>query len=395
MNNPPETSDLSCLNISLENVRSISVKLNDGIPPIQSVISQDQAILNPFRYIPDDIILTIFEWCCSSDQGADSLSSSRAPWTLSHVSRRWRTLAISAPCLWTDVDIAFQHIDTSIPNERESLAFKLDLYLSRSAQCDLFVHFGGRDVVCFEEYLPLLLPTANRWKSLTFQVHNSTFPLGLAGCRFERLTELNVFFWFHVPDGYRSIWHVPNLRHLQLSGSPSGTVDIDWEGIRRYGCDEHGLRHLPKLTALEHLSLNVRVLDRALGILTSLGVSLPLTLPTVRSIYMCQKDNIQAIDTLSDFFLLPSLTTLSIDLANHGWRFPTFNGSLHLLQNLSLISDSYICLEGEYPFDEQVLRSFLAECTSVTALYLKMGDSSEGAILHALGYDGALPSTLR
>ena len=55
--------------------------------------------------------------------------------------------------------------------------------------------------------------------------------------------------------------------------------------------------------------------------------------------------------------------------------------------------DGYISLEleGEYPFDKPALKAFLVECTSVTALYLKMGDSSEEAILRALAYDGALP----
>ena len=77
----------------------------------------------------------------------------------------------------------------------------------------------------------------------------------------------------------------------------------------------------------------------------------------------------------------------------HGeWRFPRFDGSIRCFQNLSIISSLSWAQSDVYDHDsdEAALRSFFAECTSVTALYLDMNVAEE-EILHALGDMCALP----
>lgn len=355
-------------------------------------IAQHEAILNPLRSIPDDMLLAIFQWSSSSDtQGLDSMSSSRAPWTLSHVSRRWRNLSISSPRLWTNININFRDLETSTRHERDRMSFKLNLHVRRSAECDLFVrvisHLRNR-VTFLDECFGLLLPTAHRWKTLSVSVHSSALALQLAESRFERLTKMEMNLW----EPIRQVpWHVPNIRDLRLSGRPFEAVDFPWESITSYVCNENGVVHLPKLSALEDLKLDIIEFSKAFGVFTSMDVSFPLTLQKLRSISLWQKFSSQSIDILSQIFLLPSLTSLTVRMGPGRWRFPTFNGSIRHLQNLCITSSSGLATAYSlHDTDKPALISFLADCTSVTALYLEI-NVAEKEILHALADESALP----
>lgn len=248
-NDPPEGTDRHFVSRSLESAQSVSASLNTGILAMKraleemetahatviKTIAQHEAILNPLRSIPDDILLAIFQWSSSSDShGLDSMSSSRAPWTLSHVCRRWRNLSISSPRLWTNININSRDLKTSTRHERDRMSFKLDLHVRRSAECDLFVrvisHLRNR-VTFLDECFGLLLPTAHRWKTLSVSVHSSALALQLAESRFERLTKMEINLW----EPIRQVpWHVPNIRDLRLPGRPFEAVDFPWESITSY-----------------------------------------------------------------------------------------------------------------------------------------------------------------
>lgn len=204
-------------------------------------IAQHKAILSPLRSLPDDILLTIFQWASSSDtRGVDSMSSSRAPWTLSHVSRRWRALAISSPCLWSNITIISRALDISTSHQRDKMSLKLNLHVRRSAECNLFVRVISNIItqVFLEEYLALLLPTAHRWKSLSLAIHSSALAVRLAECHFEHLTKMEL----NLREPVQVTCHAPNIRDLGLLGKHTGMVDLPWSRVTRYTCDESTLR---------------------------------------------------------------------------------------------------------------------------------------------------------
>ncbi|KAJ7041914.1 hypothetical protein C8F04DRAFT_888988, partial [Mycena alexandri] len=57
----------------------------------------------PLRRIPPEIIAEIFSWTMPTLREAvdrQRCSVMDSPWVLTHVSRRWRAVAISSPALW-------------------------------------------------------------------------------------------------------------------------------------------------------------------------------------------------------------------------------------------------------------------------------------------------------
>ncbi|KAF9029332.1 hypothetical protein BDZ89DRAFT_933125, partial [Hymenopellis radicata] len=63
-----------------------------------------KSLLHPIRSLPTELMSEIFSHCVPRgyvDEGClDSLDPRLAPWTLSHVCYRWRSLALSSPQLW-------------------------------------------------------------------------------------------------------------------------------------------------------------------------------------------------------------------------------------------------------------------------------------------------------
>ncbi len=71
---------------------------------VLSCIDDARSLLHPIRTINDDVLREIFSWCVydwedivSRRYGRhDSLGRLEPPWTLSHVSHRWRTISLSS-----------------------------------------------------------------------------------------------------------------------------------------------------------------------------------------------------------------------------------------------------------------------------------------------------------
>ncbi|PBK84180.1 hypothetical protein ARMGADRAFT_897714, partial [Armillaria gallica] len=66
------------------------------------------------RRLPDDILTVIFEHCVRNPTKLldswhtydyDSLVTDDAPWTLSHVCRQWRAVALNTARLWSCVNL--------------------------------------------------------------------------------------------------------------------------------------------------------------------------------------------------------------------------------------------------------------------------------------------------
>ncbi|KAH9891341.1 hypothetical protein C8Q73DRAFT_703848 [Cubamyces lactineus] len=94
--------------------------------------------LLPVHGIPPEILLHIFELAC--DHCYDGYVNFRhrhkghkppLPLLLTHVCRRWRDVALSAPVIWSRIDVPNKHL--------------LDLFLVRSGAAALSLHIGHED----------------------------------------------------------------------------------------------------------------------------------------------------------------------------------------------------------------------------------------------------------
>ncbi|TRM65864.1 hypothetical protein BD626DRAFT_546297 [Schizophyllum amplum] len=111
--------------------------------------------------IPNEVLAKIFEICVQDDaEQADRMLS-----MLEQICRRWRSVLLGTPTLWT-------HITLQHPNLRPRNQLSLmSAYLRRSGGCPLYVWLTDADDL--DDFLPLLQSHANRLRYLS--VNGRTF----------------------------------------------------------------------------------------------------------------------------------------------------------------------------------------------------------------------------
>ncbi len=106
--------------------------------------------------LPDDLLPLIFEFATPPGEG----SSRQAVW-LSHVSRRFRSIALETRCLWTTFD-------------GNATAEELDAFITRSGNhrdLDIVIH-GTMSNGKLHDFLDVCLPMASHWSTLTVASSN-------------------------------------------------------------------------------------------------------------------------------------------------------------------------------------------------------------------------------
>uniref|UniRef100_A0A0W0F4X1 F-box domain-containing protein n=1 Tax=Moniliophthora roreri TaxID=221103 RepID=A0A0W0F4X1_MONRR len=189
--------------------------------------------------LPPEILGHIFLLCPHENT---TLCPSGTPWTLSHVSRYWREVAINTPELWTSIRIDGYGITGLRPRTDSNGASKpkpinsltmLSSALEWSAGLPLHVwivsHVHG-SIEFYQCLYDLLMPTCTRWKSLKLsctldELFGSNF-LGRYGApTFPGLEELNVMPYDVIL--FNAIQrHAPQLNAVCLRGE----LSIFWEG---------------------------------------------------------------------------------------------------------------------------------------------------------------------
>lgn len=197
--------DLVIINVESIDALDIARKLRFEI--VASLI-QLSTILHPIRSVPDDIILSIFQWCTDSHEyrphrpdgyvgDYGSLDNRHPSWILSHVCRRWRRLALTSPSLWSVLNLSehslnrFEHI--ILPRLRLQLQRSgnapLAVVIDDDAPCAMVLH--GQDNV-----VSILRSTTHRWwyLKLSIQLPADVYDddAVFKGCSFASLTHLVV-----------------------------------------------------------------------------------------------------------------------------------------------------------------------------------------------------------
>ncbi|KAK0479845.1 hypothetical protein EDD18DRAFT_1364106 [Armillaria luteobubalina] len=162
----------------------------------QAIENQANAkkILSPSRRLPTELLTDIFIRCSSLHDRSDSpLDPSAFPWTLSHVCRKWRDVAIATPELWSSICLNFMHDRFLNGSCVREAAFMLGVILDRARPHDLDVFILFKDDISMHPSCVVLLPTVLYWKSL--EVYGPRNKLGfLSPCRgfFPRLETVQV-----------------------------------------------------------------------------------------------------------------------------------------------------------------------------------------------------------
>ena len=114
----------------------------------------------PVESLPDELLLDIFEYAQHSNSRGKCVLPTEV--LISHVSRRWRQLAVDNPKLWTQLVVTSQ-----MPSDR------ISTYLARSGQCLLDISFEllSRVLASTRTNLSImdtLMHHAERWRTFVF-----------------------------------------------------------------------------------------------------------------------------------------------------------------------------------------------------------------------------------
>ncbi|KAF7373588.1 hypothetical protein MSAN_00569200 [Mycena sanguinolenta] len=94
------------------------------------------------RRIPHDVLLEIFCACLPSEHNA-VIDPAEAPLILGRICKHWRSVAYSAPILWSTLHIPSPNYDYTPSKIRSKLETIVEEWLKRSATCPLSVSFFG------------------------------------------------------------------------------------------------------------------------------------------------------------------------------------------------------------------------------------------------------------
>ncbi|KAG7440056.1 uncharacterized protein BT62DRAFT_840452, partial [Guyanagaster necrorhizus] len=205
--------------------------------------------------VPNELLSYIFLYASSQTNAVH----------LSHVCSRWRNVALSTGSLWTDIIVTFPtsvgQLSCALTWLRRSRVHPLDLYLDfRDPDWDWDEHSHGFGPEDMQVVLRLLLPHANRWRSLSVLTDTwapmwtflkETQRVDMSSLRSVKLSRCNAYFVgkgeTFEPVGLKEPLRlfggqgISALKEVGLVG-----VHVDWTGS--------GLRNLVDLELKYHAS---------------------------------------------------------------------------------------------------------------------------------------------
>ncbi|KIY70030.1 hypothetical protein CYLTODRAFT_442250 [Cylindrobasidium torrendii FP15055 ss-10] len=337
---------------------------------LKTTLRAYDAVLTPIRQFPDDILSEIFEWCTHPDNSGvyelgNTLDPMAAPWTLSHVCRRWRLIALQSPRLWCNFNLDLDYTTGKI--SRRVLRRKIKTFLARSRGCDLHVTLGG---VEYDDVhvLYCLEPASERCVTLTLEVTGYHMWI-ISQWSFPRLTELDVdmsYMELVHPDKSQPITlhRAPRLRicHSQLA-----RLVIPWHQVVEcsivFGRFLDAER-LVEMLVVEWLQLKDPPRQATWG-------KPPVSLPSLRALHIVEELR-QAPDLdITAILDAPNINHLALTSVRSPPRYP----------NLAHISSLF--LESGTPQDASHIVALLREAPTVDELSL-MDRSARGRVLDAL-----------
>ncbi|KAJ7728293.1 hypothetical protein DFH07DRAFT_851234 [Mycena maculata] len=253
-NEHPTDAEVTDLQQTIEDSRNRIIQLDRAIAALQSTIDKHRRtrqmasdhirkstlILSVSRRLPTDILAEIFNWTVPDEPR--KRPTDRSPWVLGRICSRWRSISVSLPELWTN-------IDRKIP-----LAM-VKAHLDRSIPHPLTVELGYSDTGSVE----LLVTCSSRWEAADVEMRGFMGPaLTAIHGRLPALRRLK----YNDNRGFQSFGAfavAPALRHVVLSGRAS--LELPWAQLERLNLklsDSAGLAQLRLAQSLVELTVTGR-----------------------------------------------------------------------------------------------------------------------------------------
>ncbi|KAF9255897.1 hypothetical protein L218DRAFT_911884 [Marasmius fiardii PR-910] len=254
-------SRIQRLQVSMENLSEEKKRLRNRLKAYKPLI-------HPIRHLPDEVLSYIFRICVDMDveelhrrdstysqRYPGSLDTRKAPWVLGQICRKWRSLVLSLPQLWTTVDLDWRY-DEKLREYHPSLDVLLSIQLQRCRDQQLSVAYCGlrpsNSSNPFSSNVRLLLSLCSRsfqWSRATIRADaEGLLALSAYKGMFPHLVDLHVHFLYPGRAGWtRAMSDItffdvfldtPILRKLTITGYIESLRDLSikfpWAQITHY-----------------------------------------------------------------------------------------------------------------------------------------------------------------
>ncbi len=282
-----------------------------------------------------------------TEQIGDSLDvSKRSQWILSHVSRRWRALALNIAKLWSSIELRFDMYGTC---NQIKLQYMLGLMLERSRGHDIVIAIYSEEDISSLGGLTVLLAGISRCMELTLFIPYVSLP-AFSMCR-GSLSQLRHLFLQFTDDVPLEVTEVeffdlaPCLQRLSVYGRVyfSQLFRLLWTQIDKCWIKSSSndviLDVLEKVSSVETITVTTN------GPSIERTSSRILELPRVKEICIQEDDddNQEAQGALTQLLMnlkLPTLQKLSIDFNSAVPCFPEiYRAPLFNLVDLTICCD--------------------------------------------------------
>ncbi|KAK0437613.1 hypothetical protein EV421DRAFT_1907104 [Armillaria borealis] len=174
-------STLSTLDTQISQGHEANISLQRQRKEAEAIIRDAQVILHPIRSVCSEILLEIFSWCMYDAYNVKDISKTvqclnphHPPWSISHVSRRWRNVTLACSMLWSNIALDLDQYEDRVELSNQVYMFQLGLYLKRARECDLSVSLCSGLWLKEHAVMGLLEAGISQWRNLNI---NFALPL--------------------------------------------------------------------------------------------------------------------------------------------------------------------------------------------------------------------------
>jgi hypothetical protein len=273
-------------------------------------LEEHKGLLSPVRRLPYEILAQMFDVCANDLESCWTVP----PWTLAHVSRRWRAVALSLPEIWGVVP----PIRLSMKDKGKKFIPLLRELLHRSGEHPLSLHVSSDEVgIVNHPIFQLLITHCMRWRTVVMELEVRDFQALTQFIR-RRLSSLYslklVVRMPHDGDYVLEPFSIaPMLREVEID-CPRIQLLLPWEQLTRYterSTDPIGvLQVLSVSSEMNYFSYSTRAIIDIQGHLE------PMTLTKITTLHLTFYNQWVSGTSIIASLTLPALSDLHVRSLN-------------------------------------------------------------------------------
>ncbi|KAJ8082076.1 hypothetical protein AAF712_006065 [Marasmius tenuissimus] len=211
-------SDLKPLISEIDRLKAIVADLEAARETLVNFAREHRAVLSPTRRLPSEILQAIFLHCLPDRHSEDSFDIwdvKQAPWVLTQVCRRWRSIGMGYTRLWEHVVLHATSLKRPIRGRIQLLQTHIDRAVELPLRVRLHSEYDRKED---RDLVDVLVLHSLRWQSLELNVPVTLFKrLRSIRDRLPRLQKLKVYVQnYHAEDLSYMFGNTPALQEVKL-----------------------------------------------------------------------------------------------------------------------------------------------------------------------------------